>query len=220
MVFQPNGRQGTVAVGANLLEAARRLGVEIESICGGHQTCGKCKVLVEEGEFAKYGLHSNAGHLSPPEAREHDYAAQHGFAAGARLSCACQVTGDLVIRVPEESQVRKQVVRKGPGGARPVTADAAMRLFYVELPPAELRDHRGDWERLQAELERVHGLQGLRIDLPALRSLQPALAAAKRAVTVTVYDRREVVRVQPGFDDAIYGLAVDVGTTTVAGHLC
>lgn len=220
VIFQPNGRQGTVAVGENLLEAARRMGVEIESICGGHQTCGKCKVMVEEGEFAKYGVISASDHLSTPEAREREYALRQGFAGNARLSCACEVQGDLVIRVPEESQIRKQVVRKGPGVARPVAADAAMRLFYVELPPAELRDHRGDWERLQAELARVHGLEKLQIDLAALRELQPALVAANRAVTVTVYDRSEVVRVQPGFHDALYGMAVDVGTTTVAGHLC
>ncbi len=220
LIFQPNGRQGAVAVGDNLLEAARRLGVEIESICGGHQTCGKCKVLVEEGEFAKYDVVSAADHLSAAGARERDYAARHGFAPNARLSCACSVLADLVIRVPEESQVRKQVVRKGPGVARAVAVDAAMRLFYVELPPADLRDHRGDWERLQAELARVHGLEGIRIDLAALRTLQAALAAANRAVTVTVYNRQEVVRVQPGFHDAIYGMAVDVGTTTLAGHLC
>jgi uncharacterized 2Fe-2S/4Fe-4S cluster protein (DUF4445 family) len=229
VIFQPNGRQGEVPAGTNLLAAARDLGVEIESICGGHQTCGKCKVLVEEGDFAKFGVVSAADHVTPPGAREREYAAKHGFAPGMRMSCACEITGDVVIRVPEESQVRKQVVRKAAGVERPVNVDAPMRLYYVELPPATLKDHRGDWERLRDELHAVHGLEKLTIDIAVLRALQPALAADDRRVTVTAFERRdpagelvahEVVRVQPGFHDDIYGVAVDVGTTTVAGHLC
>lgn len=220
VVFQPNGRQGDIPAGTTLLDAARQLGVEIESICGGHQTCGKCKILVEEGDFAKFGIHSRAEHLTPPGERERDYAVKRNFAPGTRLSCACEVTGDVVIRVPEESQLRKQVVRKAAGVAREIDVDATMRLFYVELPTAELKDHRGDWERLQDELLDVHGLANLRADWPVLTVLQETLAKGNRALTVTVWDGREVVRVQPGFHEDIYGVAVDVGTTTVAGHLC
>ncbi len=220
VIFQPNGRQGEMACGTNLLEAARRLGVEIESICGGHQTCGKCKVMVEAGDFAKFGVRSSSAALTPPGAREIQYAARFGFEADARLSCACELLDDVVIRVPEESQTRKQVVRKAAGVERAMSVDAAMRLYYVELEIPHMKDHRGDWERLQAGLEGTHGLTGLQIDLRALRTLQPALAAAGRAVTVTICAEREVIRIQPGFHDALYGLAVDVGTTTVAGHLC
>ncbi len=220
VIFQPAGRQGLVEAGTTLLEAARRLGVEIESICGGHQTCGKCKVMVEEGAFPKFGVRSSGEHLTPPGEREQAYATRRGFQPQERLSCACQVTGDLVIRVPEESQLRKQVVRKAAGLARPVTVDPAMRLYYVELPAPHLKDHRGDWERLRDELAAVHGLENLRIDPAILPSLQPALAQGKRGVTVTVWQGQEVVRVQPGFHDRILGMAVDVGTTTVAGHLC
>ncbi len=220
VVFQPAGRQGDVIPGTTLLEAARRLGVEIESICGGHQTCGKCKVLVEEGEFAKFALRSTAENLTPPDEREIEYATKRNFADGARLSCACQVTGDLVIRVPEESQTRKQVVRKAAGVERVIAVDAPMRLYYVELPPGELKDHRGDWQRLTAELAAVHGLENLTIDPAILSTLQPALAAGKRTMTVTVFEGREVVRIQPAFHEDIYGMAFDVGTTTVAGHLC
>lgn len=206
--------------GVTLLEAARRMGIEIESICGGHQTCGKCKVVVEEGEFAKFGIRSTSESVTPPDEREVRYAEKFTFGANVRLSCACQVIGDVVIRVPEESQTRKQVVRKAAGVERPITVDAPMRLHYVELPTPGLKDHRGDWQRLQDELAAVHGLTNLQIDLHALRALQPALAASARCVTVTVWNGREVVRVQPGFHDAIYGIAVDVGTTTVAAHLC
>jgi len=225
IVFQPAGRQGDIPAGTTLLEAARRLGVEIESICGGHQTCSKCKVLVEEGDFAKFAIRSATGHLTPAGERENEYARKHSFGEGERLSCACQVTGDLVIRVPEESQTRKQVVRKAAGVERVISVDAPMRLYYAELPVPDMKDHRGDWQRLADELAAVHGLENLAIDPAILPSLQPALAAGKRTVTVTLFDSgksesREVVRVQPGFHDEIYGMAFDVGTTTVAGHLC
>lgn len=224
VIFQPNGRQGEMPANISLLEAARRLGVEIESICGGHQTCGKCKVIVEEGTFAKFGVTSAANHLTPPTERERRYAERLNFAADTRLSCACQVLGDVVIRVPEESQTRKQVVRKAAGVERQVTVDATMRLYYVELPTPELKDHRGDWERLRATLQEVHGLNSLRIDLTILRTLQPVLAAGNRAVTATIWhddkNSGEVVRLQPGFHDTLYGVAVDVGTTTIAAHLC
>jgi uncharacterized 2Fe-2S/4Fe-4S cluster protein (DUF4445 family) len=220
VVFQPAGRQGEIPAGMTLLEAARRLGVEIESICGGHQTCGKCKIVVEEGDFAKFAVRSAADHLTPPEDREVAYAQRRKFAPNERLSCACQVTDDLVIRVPEESQTRKQVVRKAVGVERQITVDAPMRLYYVELSIPEMKDHRGDWERLRDELRAVHGLGPLHIDPAILPTLQPALAKGGRAVTVTIFNGAEVVRVQPGFHDAIYGVAVDVGTTTVALHLC
>ncbi|MCB0047427.1 MAG: DUF4445 domain-containing protein [Caldilineaceae bacterium] len=220
VIFQPNGRQGDIVPGTNLLDAARSLGVEIESICGGRQTCGKCKVFVEEGAFAKYDVVSAATHLSPAQEREIAYARRRDFPPNARLSCACNVTGDVVIRVPEESQARKQVVRKAAGVERAISVDAAMRIYYVELPPARLSDHRGDWERLRDELAAVHGLTDLRPDWRILPTLQSVLAAGDRCVTVTVFHAREVVRVQPGFHDALYGLAVDIGTTTVAGHLC
>ena len=220
VIFQPNGRQGEIPTGTTLLEAARRLGVEIESICGGHQTCRKCKVLVEEGDFAKFGVVSRADHLTPPGERETSNAAKYDFEPNARMSCGCQVTGDVVIRVPEESQTRKQVVRKAAGVARAITVDAPMRLYYVELPTPELKDHRGDWERLRDELHTVHGLENLRCDLSLLRTLQPTLAAGGRAITATVWNDQEVIRVQPGFHDDLYGIAVDVGTTTMAAHLC
>lgn len=224
VIFQPNGRQGEVPPGTTLLDAARNLGVELESICGGHQTCGKCKVLVEKGDFAKFGVASTAAHLSEPGERELRYAQKFNFAPDARLSCACQITGDVVIRVPEESQTRKQVVRKAAGVTRQVTVDAAMRLYYVELPTPDLKDHRGDWERLRAELQAVHGLDALTIDLTVLRTLQSTLAKEQRRVTATVWHRdethAELIRLQPGFHDALYGVAVDVGTTTVAAHLC
>jgi uncharacterized 2Fe-2S/4Fe-4S cluster protein (DUF4445 family) len=220
VIFQPSGRRGEVAEGTPLLDAARDLGVEIESICAGQQTCGKCKILVEEGVFPKHGIQSSPAHLSPMGEAERAYwerrkSAGHGY----RLSCAATVQGQLLVTVPEESQARKQIVRKG-ATERVIELDPAVRQYYVNVTPSTLGDDRGDWELLQAALRDHFDLTGLRIDLPALRTLQDTQRAGQWGVTVSVWDDREVVRVQPGYAEGAYGLAVDVGTTTVVAHLC
>src|SRR5438876_7852381 len=112
VVFQPSGRQGQIAAGTTLLEAARRLGVDVDSICGGRQPCGKCKVLVESGAFAKYAIESAFDHVTPADDAERDYFARHGRSAsdGARLSCAACVLDDVLVTVPPESQARKQII--------------------------------------------------------------------------------------------------------------
>lgn len=219
VIYQPSGRRGEVPEGTALLDAARDLGVEIESICAGQQTCGKCKILVEEGDFHKYAVRSSSDHLSPMGEAERAYWERRRIDGDYRLSCAAQVEGPLVITVPEESQARKQIVRKG-ATERVIELDPAIRQYYVSVTPSTLGDERGDWQLLEAALHDQFGLADLRIDLPALQTLQDTQRAGKWAVTVSVWDDREVVRVQPGYTEGAYGLAVDIGTTTVAAHLC
>src|SRR5262245_31696104 len=221
VVFQPSGRQGQLPAGTTLLEAARRLGVDVDSICGGRQTCGKCKVLVETGAFAKHAIESSAEHLSPAGAEECDYFARHGWGQpdGARLACAACVMGDVLVTVPPESQARKQIIRKS-ATERTIAIDPVLRQVYVEVEPHRLGERKGDWERLQDVLRAEWNLEGLRIDIRALRGLGPALKQGKQRVTATVWDDAEVIDVQPGYHEGLYGLAVDVGSTTVAAHLC
>ena len=219
VVFQPSGRQGTVPEGKTLLEAAREMGVEIESICGGQQTCGKCKVMADYGDFQKYGIVSKPEHITPPGGDEQHYWTKRRRDPGRyRLSCAACVQGDLVIDVPEESQARKQIVRKS-ATVREIEIDPAIRQYFVKVKPAELGDNRGDWERLQDSLRETHQLEGLRIDYFVLRDLQKILRQGKWEVTVTVWNEQEVTRLQPGYEEGAYGMAIDLGTTTVAGHL-
>lgn len=219
IALMPSGRRGQVARGTNLLDAARQLGVDLESICAGRQTCGKCQVLVEAGHFPKHALTSTPEHLTAPDGREAKYLDKHALAPGRRLACACEVQGDLLIMVPEESQARKQIVAKA-ATERAIDVQPAVRQVYVEVEPAAIESHGGDWERLQAALESQWALRSLTIDPRALAGLQTALAAGKHAVTVTVWQEREVLRVQPGYAEGAYGLAVDVGSTTVVAHLC
>ena len=221
VIFMPSGRRGE-AGGESLLDAARRLGVEIESICGGRLTCAKCKVRVEEGHFAKHGIHSTATHLTPTDEREAALLARtngDGAAHDYRLACSAHVRGDLLVYVPEESRAHKQVIRKD-ATERVIDVDPAVRQVYVEVEPAQLGEHRGDWGRLSAALADQWGLTALHIDLPALRRLQPALRAGNWGVTVILWQEREVIDVRPGYSEGLYGLAVDIGSTTVAGHLC
>lgn len=219
VVFQPSGRQAQVEAGKTLLEAAAEMGVEIESICGGQQTCGKCKIMPDFGDYQKYKIVSKPENISLAGSEETDYwTKRRREAKGFRLSCAACVQGDLVINVPEESQARKQIVRKS-ARVREIAVDPAIRQYYVKVAPADLHDNRGDWERLQDALRETHGLETVQIDFFALRALQSTLRQGDWAVTVTVWHEREVIRIQPGYDEGVYGMAFDVGTTTVAGHL-
>jgi uncharacterized 2Fe-2S/4Fe-4S cluster protein (DUF4445 family) len=220
IVFQPSGRQGRVPDGTNLLQAARQLGVDLDSICGGRQTCGKCKIRVAEGEFAKYAVVSSAQSLSSADATEREFFERRGISdVDARLACSACVRGDLVVSVPPESQARRQVIRKA-ASERSITIDPTLRQVLVEVEQHRLGERRGDWERLQEALAREWGLGELRIDLHALRGLGAALKQGRQRVTATIWDGREVIDVRPGYHEGLYGLAVDVGSTTVAAHLC
>ena len=134
LALMPSGRQGKVRRGSNLLQAARELGVELESICGGRQTCGKCQVLVEAGNFPKHGITSRAENLTPLTPAEAAYRQEHGLPAGRRLACAAHVLGDILLSVPEESQARKQIIAKAASD-RVIEIDPAVRQVYVEMEP-------------------------------------------------------------------------------------
>ncbi len=225
LALMPSGRRGQVARGTTLLDAARQLGVEIESICGGRQTCGKCQIVVEEGHFAKHALTSSAEHLSAVAEREAEYIQEHGLGS-RRLACAAEVQGDLLILVPEESQARKQIIAKAATD-RVIEVRPTVRQVYVELEAATLTSHGGDAERLQQALADQWQLQPVTFDPLVLPTIQPALAdrraqlAGERlGATLTLWQDSEVLRVQPGYAEGVYGLAVDVGSTTVVMHLC
>ena len=218
VALMPSGRQGKVKRGTNLLKAAQELGVELESICGGRQTCLKCQVIVEEGHFPKLGVTSSAVHLSPLTSRELELS-QNERLEGRRLACAAEVVGDLLITVPEESQARKQIIAKAASD-RTIEIDPAVRQVYVEVIPPELGDTRGDWERLVEALEEQWGIKEPAIDIRVLPTLQTALREENFAITLTLWQDKEVLRVQPGYKEGIYGLAIDVGSTTVVAHLC
>lgn len=217
VIFMPSGRRGRVASGESLLDAARQMGVEIESICGGRLTCGKCKVRVENGVFQKHGITSKAEHVTSPSSEENHLLEQMS-AQEYRLSCVACVQDDVLVFVPEESRAQKQVIRKA-AGERIIDVAPAIRQVYVEVEQAQLGEHRGDWGRLQSALAEQWQLHNLSIDLPALRRLQSVLRQGDWAVTVIIWQEQQVIEVLPGYREGIYGLAVDIGSTTVAAYL-
>ncbi|MDQ3529961.1 MAG: 2Fe-2S iron-sulfur cluster-binding protein, partial [Actinomycetota bacterium] len=218
VAFMPSGQRGRVEAGTTLLDAARQVGLDIESICGGRQTCGRCQITVEEGAFAKHGIVSSADRVTAPGAKEAELLRRRGL-DGRRLSCAARVTGDVLVGVPADSQARKQVIRKSATD-RVIAVDPTVRQVYVEVAEASLTDQRGDAQRLAAALADQWRLYDLGIDRTVLQGLQRALRNGRWAVTVTLWDDREILDVRPGYHEGAYGLAVDVGSTTVAAHLC
>lgn len=219
LILMPSGRQGDVPDGMTVLEAAYELGVEIESICGGQGICGKCLVRLEQGQFPKHGITSASHHLTPPEAEEFECADFCGVDLDEyRVACLARIVGDVLIHVPESSQAQKQKIYKAAGD-RQINLNPALRLMYVEVPSATLGGP-DDWERLRAALKARWDLDDVRLDPLLLRQLQAALRQQQGAVTLTVWQGREIIAIAPGLVEHMYGLAVDVGSTTLAGHLC
>ena len=219
VVFMPSGKRGRFAVGTPLLQAARSLGVDIDSVCGGRGICGRCQVLIAEGEFAKHGVRSSAESVSPVGDIEIRYAARQTLPAGHRLSCSTLVKGDVVVDVPSSSQVHRQVVRKD-ADAREIKLNPVVRLHYVEVQEPDMHDPSGDLRRLMEALEKEWQLTGLACDLAVLRDLQQALRKGLWKVTVAVHAEKQIIAVWAGFHEKAFGMAVDVGSTTVAAHLC
>jgi len=207
VIFLPSGRRGKIPQGETVLEASRELGVGIESICGGKRSCGKCKIKCVQGD------------LSPFTEEEGRLITESERTEGYRLGCAAQILGNAQIFVPEESRTQEQVVRK-EASERSIELKPAIVPQFVELSPPSLHDPLGDFDRLQKALCEKYHLPKIRIDYPALLKLSRALRQGEWKVTVATWMGQEILDVKPGREDNLYGIAIDVGTTTVAGYLC
>jgi uncharacterized 2Fe-2S/4Fe-4S cluster protein (DUF4445 family) len=207
-----------VPEGTTILDAARKLGVGIEAVCGEHLVCGKCRVKIMEGEFPKEGISSSLDHLGKVDEKEMEILQKKETEENIRLGCSTSVLGDVLVFVPEASRTGKQVVSKAAGKIK-VKIKPAVKKYYVELPPPSLEDPYGDFERLCDALTETHGLKKLSIDYRALQALPDMLRKEDWKATVTVWQNQEIIRVEPGKVETNIGLAIDVGTTTVAGYL-
>jgi uncharacterized 2Fe-2S/4Fe-4S cluster protein (DUF4445 family) len=219
VIFQPSGRRGEVDKGVSIIEASRQLGVDIETLCGEKRVCGKCIVRIEEGFFEKYGIHSTRANAGKWQKEEGKFITPDKREQGYRLGCCAQVQGDVLVFVPEESRAGKQVVSKAARAIH-IDWDPAVKYYYVEVAEPTFKEPTADLERILDELDRRYGLAGLDIDLLALRNLPSQLRAEGWKVTVGVWMDREIIRVLPGKHDKYYGMAIDIGTTTVAAYFC
>ncbi len=224
VVFTPSGKRGRFPVGTPVLQAARALGVDLDSVCGGRGICSRCQITPAFGDFPKHGLTATDSALSEWNRVEARYKEKRGLREGRRLGCQAQVTGDIVIDVPAESQVHKQVVRKDADD-RVIELDPSTKLFYVEVREPDMHDPSSDLERLIGALSEQWMLDDLVADLRIVQRLQPILREGKWCVTVAIHfgrnaARGRIVSLWPGYyEGTIYGAAFDIGSTTVACHL-
>ena len=220
VVFMPSGRRGQFPLGTPLLQIAQSLGVDIDSVCGGRGICGRCQIECAEGNFQKHQIISSKSHLNELTAAEKKYSEKRKvLAKNRRLSCHTLLQGDVVIDVPPESQVHKQIVRKD-ADLRDIVLDSTISLHYIEVEEADMHNPKGDMQRLCEALAQEWELTGLEFDLNLLQKLQPILREGEWKVTAAVYDGKRIMDVWPGFKERAYGLAIDIGSTTVAAHLC
>ncbi len=219
VIFQPSGRRGRVPKGITIVEASRRLGADLENLCGEQHVCGKCTVRIEEGSFEKFSIRSSPSNVSAWQASEEKFIGRVQREQGFRLGCAARIEGDILVYVPEEFRAGKQVVSKAARDIR-IEHKPAVRCYTVEVKPPSLEDPTADFERICRRLEHDHGLQELRADIFVLRRLPGALREGSWTVTVSVWNDREIIRVRPGRRAHAYGMAIDVGTTTVAAYVC
>ena len=224
VVFTPSGKRDHFPIGTPVLTAARQLGVDLDSVCGGRGICSKCQITPSYGEFSKHGVTVANTALSEWNSVEQRYQDKRGLKAGRRLGCQATIQSDVVIDVPPESQVHKQVVRKA-ASARVITMDPATRLYFVVVEEPDMHEPTGDLERLSRALKAQWSIEDIRADVSILGKLQPVLRKGKWQVTVALHkdhrsDVARLVDIWPGLHEGgIYGLAVDLGSTTIAAHL-
>ena len=227
----PSGKRGRFPIGTPILDAARELGVYVESVCGGRGICGRCQVEIQTGNFAKHGITSSNDHISEFGPKEKRYADKRDLKAGRRLSCSSTIQGDLVVDIPQDAQVNAQVVRKDDDG-RHIDRNPAIHLCYVEVEEPDMHNPLGDFDRLKAALveqwDQVSGgeidWQNLTIDHHLLTRLQPILREGKWKVTAAINcdknsDNPALIALYPGLHNEAYGIACDIGSTTIAMHL-
>ncbi len=237
LVFQPSGARGKVEAGTSIRRAATDLGVEIESICADAATCGKCRVLIEDGHFGS--ITSSPDHASEMRSTEELWITKRAKTwvkmgldpDRLRLSCQAKVQGDMVVFVPESSRGNRQIIRKAATD-RHIEIHPAVRRYYLELDPATLEDPLGDLERvsrsLVAAMTRIHGKPGwvepdpndIWFDFPVIRTMGAVIREADWKVSLTVWQNREVIDIRPGYSEDLYGIAVDVGSTAIAIYIC
>ncbi|MFK7866429.1 MAG: ASKHA domain-containing protein [Alphaproteobacteria bacterium] len=218
LVFTPSGKRGLFPVGTPVLTAARRLGVDLDSLCGGRGICGRCQITPSFGDFPKHNIKSLNDNLTEFNDVEAFYKSKKSMKDTRRLGCQCRAMGDLVIDVPKESQVHRQIIRKG-AEERTIRIDPVITLHYITVEQPDMHIPAGDLERLNQALQIQWGIRDVRCPLSLLRQLQTTLRTGEWKVTVALHNRNEIVAIWPGLQEDIYGLAIDIGSTTMSAHL-
>ncbi len=209
VIFQPEGKRVKVPSGNTILDAAKLAGVDLTSICGGLGECGKCKVIIEKGEK----------NVNPLTSIERKLLSENELSLGYRLACRTIIKGPLLIRIPEESRTGRQRLQV-EGIKTPVKLEPFIKKYFLKLSKPNLQEVKSDAESLLDGLRTNYRLQGLRLDFAVLKSLPLILRERLWKVTVTVWDDSVVIDVESGdTTKRVFGYAVDIGTTKIAGYL-
>ncbi len=202
--FQPIGRRGQCSADECLLDCARRLGVGISNVCGGQGTCYSCKIQLLSGT------------LSKPTTSEIEIFSPQELENGWRLACQAYPTSDCKLSVPPESMTTSQRTQV-EGWEVDIPVEPSVRVYRVKLQPPSLSDLEADADRLLGALKQQHQLECSRIDIDVLRTLSPRLRSWGWECMASVCNG-EVVALQPCSSHHL-GLAIDLGTTKIAGYL-
>lgn len=208
LMFEPDGIKSAFKKGTRILDALRKVGLNIRSECGGREICGKCRVIVNDSSSLTQVTDTERELLSGSELK-----------SGHRLACACSVIGDAAVYIPEESRVitRKLLIE---GTERPVTVEPAIRKVFVRVPKPSLQDVRSDVQRLQDALKEIYGIETVDIDRQLLKKLSKALRDSNWKATVAIWNEKEIISVEKGdTSEKAYGIAVDIGTSKIIGYL-
>jgi uncharacterized 2Fe-2S/4Fe-4S cluster protein (DUF4445 family) len=224
IVFTPSGLDGTVESGITVLDAARKLGADIDSVCGGRGICGRCQITPSFGSFSKWGIDAVESSLSERSEGEINYKGKRALVEGNRLGCMAKVCGDMVIDVPAMSQVHRQIVRKDLD-LGVIVVDPTFSLFYIAVTPSELGDDVTASQVIRDAIAQQHNIARPTISNTALAQVNRAIDKGDGGATIAI-KRSEVdgvagniVAAWPGFVETMFGIAIDIGSTTVAGHL-
>ena len=224
VVFTPSGKRGQFNIGTPILDAARELGVYVESVCGGRGICGRCQVEPQFGKFAKHAIEVKENAVSEVSFAEKRYIVKRGeLKQGRRLSCSTTIQGPLVVDIPPDAQVHAQTIRKD-ADERFMERNPAIQMCYVEVEEPDMHKPLGDLDRLKIALKEQWGFENLQIKPSVLRSLQKILRDAEWKVTVAIHQDAEgtplvLMGIYPGLKNDAYGIACDIGSTTLAMHL-
>ncbi len=224
VLFMPSGKRGHFPIGTPILDAARELGVYVESVCGGRGICGRCQVETQFGKFAKHGIESLEENASGWSAKEVRYTDKRGaLKEGRRLSCSTTIQGPLVVDIPADTVVNQQTIRKAVD-TRVIERNPAIHMCYVEVDEPDMHKPLGDLDRLKVMLEKDWGFTDLLVSQHILPQVQSILRTGKWAVTAAVHrdlktSRPTLIALYPGLKNEAFGIACDIGSTTIAMHL-
>jgi len=225
VVFSPSGKRGRFPVGTPILHAARSLGVDLDSVCGGRGICSRCQITPSFGSFPKYQITASESSLSKWNEIEARYDRVRGLKKGRRLGCQAKIQADIIVDVPPESQVHKQIVRKS-ADVRPVVMKPSTRLYFITVDEPDMHNPEGDFERIKKALKEQWEIASVELDFSLITNLQKALRTGEWKLTLALWqDHRtsipRITQLWPGFfDGPLHGLAMDLGSTTIALHIC